>query len=184
MTLTDFLKYFGSFVICQVNPIYTHSSLRMTFKNHKSNYTKIKVSETGKYLISLYQDNERSMKLKYQNFRYSPARVIVMKTGNKWEYVDSCQHSEAYSVSVEVDLVEGAEYIVSGKFTWRHWQEREGCLTVYGPDKVEFETVDRDIAPVFKMEMIESFFKKNRGKTKDYNKIGCIGAYSESLFSL
>lgn len=108
MTLTDFLKYFGSFVICQVKPLDTHSSLRMSFKNHKSNYTKIKVSESGKYLISLYQDNERSMKLKYQNFRYSPARVIVMKVGNKWEYVDSYQHSEAYSVSVEVDLDEGA----------------------------------------------------------------------------
>lgn len=32
--------------------------------------------------------------------------------------------------------------------------------------------------------MIEGFFKKNRGKIKDYNKTGAIGSYSETLLSL
>ncbi len=32
--------------------------------------------------------------------------------------------------------------------------------------------------------MIEGFFNKYRGKTKNYDKIGAIGAYSESLFDI
>jgi hypothetical protein len=55
MSMKDFLNYFGSFVICKVNPTYTHTSLQMNFKNHKSNYVKMKVSESGRYLLSLYQ---------------------------------------------------------------------------------------------------------------------------------
>lgn len=69
MAIKDFLKFFGSFVICKVNPIYTHTSLEMVFRNHKSNYVKMKVSENGKYIISLYQNNQRSMKAKnYTNY--------------------------------------------------------------------------------------------------------------------
>jgi hypothetical protein len=32
--------------------------------------------------------------------------------------------------------------------------------------------------------MVEGFFRKFRGKTKDYNKTGAIGSYSESLFDI
>jgi hypothetical protein len=56
------------------------------------------------------------MKSKYSNFKFSPARIIVMKTGKTWDYIDSYQDNESYSTSVEVDLEEGCEYIVSGKF--------------------------------------------------------------------
>lgn len=31
--------------------------------------------------------------------------------------------------------------------------------------------------------MIESFFKKNRGKVQKYEKTGAVGSYSEYLFS-
>ena len=81
-------------------------------------------------------------------------------------------------------MEEGCEYIISAKFIWVFWEQHDGCVTAYGPDKVIFEKVDRSIAPEFKKEMIEGFFKKNRGKTKDYNKTGAIGSYSETFFSL
>ncbi len=44
MCMQDFLKYFGSFVICMVNPINTHTSLKIPFNKHKSNYVTMKVS--------------------------------------------------------------------------------------------------------------------------------------------
>lgn len=106
------------------------------------------------------------MKSKYSNYDYSPARIILMKVGKSWEYIDSFQNSRSYSVSIEVNLEEGAEYIISSKVKWKFWQSHEACLTSYGPDKVIFEPMDSTIAPVFKSEMIESFFKKNRGKVK------------------
>ncbi len=163
MSMQDFLKYFGSFVICKVNPMNLHTSLKLSFEKHKSNYVRMKVSESGRYILSLYQENEREMKAKYSNFKHSPARIIVMKTGYTWEYIDSYQDNEAYSTSVEVDLEEGGEYIISAKFSWVFWEKHEGCLTAYGPDKVVFEQIDRSVAPQFKKAMIEGFFEKNRG---------------------
>jgi hypothetical protein len=78
------------------------------------------------------------MKLKYKNYKYSASRIILMKSSNGWEYLNSCQKSENESISVEVDLVEGQEYLVSAKMTWRYSDEEEACLTAYGPAKVIF----------------------------------------------
>jgi len=55
MNMQDFLKFFGSFVICKVNPINIHTSLKLSFNKHKSNYVRMKVAETGRYIVSLYQ---------------------------------------------------------------------------------------------------------------------------------
>lgn len=64
------------------------------------------------------------------------------------------------------------------------WDDHEAIFTSYGPNKVVFEEENRSVAPMFKKAMIEGFFKKYRGKTKNYDKIGAIGAYSESLFDI
>lgn len=44
------------------------------------------------------------MKVKYSNYDYSPARIILMKVGEIWEYIDSFQNTQSYSTSIEVDL--------------------------------------------------------------------------------
>lgn len=43
MDIRDFLQYFGSFVIGKMNPTYSNSSLKVKFKNHKSNYVRMRV---------------------------------------------------------------------------------------------------------------------------------------------
>lgn len=60
------------------------------------------------------------MNLKYKNYQHSASRIILMRSGKSWEYLDSCQKSENESISVEADLVEGQEYLVSAKMTWRY----------------------------------------------------------------
>jgi hypothetical protein len=44
MDLSDFLKYFGSFVICKINSTNIHTSRKFTFRKHKSTYINVKVT--------------------------------------------------------------------------------------------------------------------------------------------
>lgn len=79
------------------------------------------------------------MELKDKDFKFSPAKMIVKKFGNRQELIGSHQQKSSYATSIEVDLKEGCEYLISGTFDWILWESYEGCLTVYGPAKVVFK---------------------------------------------
>ena len=39
----------------------------------------MQVTTPGQYIVSIYQENKRKMLLKYSNYTYSEARIIVLK---------------------------------------------------------------------------------------------------------
>lgn len=41
----DLIQYFSSFVFCQINPTFLHSSLKLEPKSDKSSYLKVFISE-------------------------------------------------------------------------------------------------------------------------------------------
>jgi hypothetical protein len=57
MNWKDYEKYFGSINICQLNPIYLHTSLRMINNRRKSNYVQMKITTPGTYNIFICQEN-------------------------------------------------------------------------------------------------------------------------------
>jgi hypothetical protein len=56
-----------------------HDSIRVKSDRHKSAYFSMKVTTPGQYIVSIYQENKRKMLLKYENYTYSEARVIILK---------------------------------------------------------------------------------------------------------
>jgi hypothetical protein len=48
------------------------------------------VNKKGQYIVSIYQVSKRKMKIKYSNYKYSQARLIILKKeGNSMKYVGS-----------------------------------------------------------------------------------------------
>jgi DNA gyrase inhibitor GyrI len=76
MSWKDYEKYFGTINICQLNPIYLHSSLRMVCNRRKSNYVQMKVTAGGNYSVFICQENERKFQAKRS---YSAARLILSR---------------------------------------------------------------------------------------------------------
>ena len=72
----DYEKYFGSINICQLNPIYLHTSLRMMNNRRKSNYIQMKITTPGRYSIFTCQENLRKSNFK---INYSCARLILSR---------------------------------------------------------------------------------------------------------
>ena len=75
----DFRIFFGEIIICKLNPTFMHDSVRVKSGRHKSGYFSMTVSTPGQYIVSIYQENKRKMLLKYETYKYSPARIIVLK---------------------------------------------------------------------------------------------------------
>ena len=185
MSLKDFRTYFGEIIICKLNPTYMHDSIRYKSGRHKSGYFSMQVNTPGQYIISIYQENKRQMLLKYSNYTYSEARVIVLKReGNKMRYIGSRSTSQSQVCSADLELEEG-EYIISAKVVWKFYDSHELVLTSYGTDHAQIVPINRNIAPQFKEQMIQSYSRMHEGsgKVKNYEKYG-FNATCETNFNL
>lgn len=163
MSWKDFKLYFQFIDVCKVNPTYTHTSLRMINNKRKSSYVEMKVTTAGFYNIFICQESDR----KYQGQKYtiSPARLIIMKKNDKgpMTYVGASNTFADQMTSFEGNFEKGT-YVISAKVKWNNWTDHETFLTSYGIEKVVFEKAKREIAPKFKLDLINSFSTINEGK--------------------
>ena len=61
------------------------------------------VTTPGQYIISIYQQNKRKMSLKYSNYTYSEARIIILKKeGHKMRYIGSKSTAQAQVCSADL----------------------------------------------------------------------------------
>lgn len=80
----------------------------------------------------------------------------MKKQKEELRYIAARATNKSLSCNVEVELEEGV-YIISAKVFWKFWPDHDFVLTSYGPEKVQFINVNRDIAPLFKNNLIKSY---------------------------
>ena len=108
MSWKDFRTFFGEIIICKLNPTYMHDSIKVKSGRHKSAYFSMQVTTPGQYIISIYQENKRKMLLKYSNYTYSEARIIVLKReGTKMRYISSKSMPQSQVCSTDLVLEQG-----------------------------------------------------------------------------
>jgi calpain-15 len=157
--------------VCYYHDLYDYSALSLESHKRHAVYVRFNVTKEGIYYITINQKNQRRFK-RLDSYDYSPARLLlakVMPDGNFKYYGAACKKDA--EVFVGENLSEGT-YIAYCKIEWIGAQNtNDFVLSVYGPQRVELEKLDKKLVPELVSSAMKSYASSS-AKLKSYENIG------------
>jgi hypothetical protein len=148
MAYKDFLKFFMDAQICKYHDEYIYSSLKITATHKNATYLRIKVSQDGRYFITINQSAKRHHK-HIADFKLSAVWLVIAKANNINQVVFVGEKTKAdREVFTELNLKAG-DYVAYIKVAWYDQQIHDYVISGYGVAEIKFVRMLKSQIPNF-----------------------------------
>ena len=186
ISLEDYLKYYGHTTICKYHDKYVRSDIELVQHRGKYILLKFDVGSHTRGFMSTYQYQERMMRTKYENYKYSALTLILAKReggkGGKYKFIARGEGSH-YNCNLEFHGgLEPGRYMAFIQIMWKFAGMERFTFSTYTDKPVLLKGLSKKEHPEKEIDILSSAAGKD-AKIKNFKFKGKLVGISYIVYS-